>query len=306
MKIAISTSSFASFDRTPLDMLANANIHVVQNTLGRVLTETEAIDLFQNCIGVIAGTEPLTAKVMQAVPSLKVISRCGVGLNSVDMQAAKEHKISVHTTSSPVQAVAELVLGLAISLLRHIPKGHKDICAGHWKKRGGHLLQGKKLGIIGLGRIGTRVAEIFSTLGCEIAYYDPYLAEGKYPYTAMNLQDLLAWADMVSLHCPPSAKPLLGQKELRFMQKGAWLINTARGGLVHEDALYECLLDGHLAGAALDVFEVEPYVGPLTTLDNVILSPHCASYAKESRIQMEVEATYNLLNSLGIKCQFPA
>ncbi len=304
MKMAISTTSFAKFDNTSLDLLKN-HFSIVQNVTGRVLTEAEAMVLFTDCVGIIAGTEPLSKKLMQSLPSLKVISRCGVGLNSVDIMAAKERNIKVCTTAAPTQAVAELTLGFALSLLRHIPVAHADITKNLWQKRGGHLLQGKKLGIIGLGNIGQRVAEIFSVLGCSIAYFDPntkIISQHK----AMSMQDLLAWADIITLHCPPTANTLIGKKELELMPKNSWLINTARGELIDEQALYKQLASGHLAGAALDVFETEPYTGPLSTLENVILSPHCASYAKESRIKMEMEATYNLLNALGIKCQLPA
>ncbi len=304
MKVAISTSSFASFDRTPLDMLHAAHLEIIHNTSGRTLTELEAIDLLQGCTAVIAGTEPLTAKLMQNTPSLKVISRCGVGLNSVDMQAAKKQNITVCTTNTPADAVAELTLALALALLRHIPQGHASIINGQWQKRGGHLLQNNNIGIIGLGHIGKNVAKIFSALGCNIAYYDPHIP-AQTPYISMKLHDLLQWAHIVTLHCPPSANPLLGPHELKLMRPQTWLINTARGGLIHEESLYTVLASGHLAGAALDVFESEPYSGPLSTLDNIILSPHCASYAKESRIKMEMEATNNLLNTLRIKCQLP-
>ncbi len=299
MQIAISTSSFAKFDAKPLKLLKSANITVKQNSLGRVLTEDEAINLFQGCTGIIAGTEPLTAKLMQALPDLKVISRCGTGLNSVDLHAARAHNITVCTTSSPVDAVAELTLGFALGLLRNIPRAHNDICNGIWKKHGGNLLKGKKVGIVGLGNIGQKVAKIFSSLGCIIAYHDPYLSHDT-SYTSMDFKYLLAWADIITLHCPPTNTTLINAEELELMQPHALLINTARGGLINEQDLYNHLNSGKLGGAALDVFEVEPYKGPLSKLENVILSPHSASYAKESRIQMEQEATLNLLNALKI------
>ncbi len=299
MKIAINTASFGVFDQAPLNLLESKSIEIVKNDQGRVLNEQEAINLMQGCIGIIAGTEPLTAQVMKAVPTLKVISRCGVGVDSVDLEAAKARNIKVFTTpKAPTQAVAELTLGLCLSLLRHINQGHMDIISGKWHKRGGFLLQDKKVGIIGLGRIGLRVAQILQSLGAKIAYYD--IEEKNVDFKCMPLDSLLSWADIISLHCPLGLqkRALLGPREFEFMQD-SWLINTARGGLVDENALYKHLNSGYIRGAALDVFEIEPYLGKLAKLDNVVLSPHCAAYARESRIAMEMEATTNLLSVLG-------
>ncbi len=299
MKIAISTTSFGVFDQTPLNLLKSCGLSIVLNDKKRVLSESEVIELLQGCVGLIAGTEPLTAKVMKT-SGLKVISRLGVGLNSVDVQAAKDLNIKVFTTTSPSQAVAELTLGLALSLLRNIVQGHTHIKAGHWQKQGGFLLQGKKVGIIGLGQIGLKVANIFNFMGADIAYFDINKKAENYPY--MPLEQLLKWANIITLHCPLGTSPLLGAKQLELMQ-GKWLINTARGGLIDEQALYEHLHSGHILGAALDVFENEPYSGPLKTLENIILSPHCASFAKEERIKMEMQAANNLITSLGLSCQ---
>ncbi len=299
MKIAISTSSFGVFDQAPLNLLQSNSLEVIQNDKGRTLNEQESISLLNGCVGIIAGTEPLTAQVMKASPSLKVISRCGVGVDSVDLEAAKARNIKVFTTpKAPTQAVAELTLGLCLSLLRNIVTGHADIITGQWQKRGGFSLHGKRVGIVGLGRIGLRVAQIFEALNAEIAYYD--IEEKDEGYNFMPLHDLIAWANVITLHCPLGLqkRALIGPRELKLMQ-GKWLINTARGGLVDEKALYEHLHDKHIMGAALDVFQNEPYAGPLTKLDNVILSPHCAAFARESRIAMEMEATINLLNALG-------
>ncbi len=303
MKIAISTSSFAVFDRTPLDLLKENSIDIVLNNTGRVLTEAEVMELLQGCTGIIAGTEPLSAKVMDNIGSLQVISRLGVGLDGVDLEAAKERNIAVFTTPhAPSQAVAELTLGLSLTLLRNIVKHHNIIQSGQWQKHGGFLLQGKKVGIIGLGCIGLKVANLFEAFGANIAYYDVQRKKCKFTY--MPLDEILSWAQIVSLHCPLDSQnaPLLGRDELSLMQE-AWVINTARGGLVDEQALYENIQNGRILGAALDVFEVEPYLGVLRELDNVILSPHSASFAKEARIAMEMEATHNLLNALGLTCR---
>ncbi len=305
MKVAITTSSFAQYDDEPLRLLKENNLQVVLNPHGRAITEDEAITLLEGCVAVAAGTEPLSARVLQALPELKVISRCGVGMDSVDLEAAKKHGIVVkNTPDAPTQAVVELTLGLALDLLRQVSRMDRDLRAGVWKKRMGNLLQGKKLGLIGYGRIGRAVAQAFKPLGVEISFFDPMIKEADCP--RRELSALLAWADIISLHCskPKDGKPVIGAGEFKFVKPGAYLINCARGGLIDESALYQNLKDGRLSGAALDVYSKEPYSGPLTELDNIILIPHVGSYARESRIRMEVETITNLiaaLQELGLK-----
>lgn len=307
MKIAITTSSFGEFSHEAIQLLKDNKIEFVLNPHGRTLTEDEVIKILDACVGVAAGTEALTARVMDAVPSLKVISRCGIGTDNVDLEAAKERGIVVRNTpDAPTQPVVELVLGLALDLARKFSAMDRDLRQKVWKKRMGNLLSGKKIGIIGFGRIGKRVGRTFSLLDCPVAFYDPYLegdqdmGHGCGTATKMNLETLLPWADLITLHCPKTndAKAMLADDELKLMKEGAWIINAARGGLVDEASLYAALNTKHLAGAALDVFVKEPYEGPLSELDNVIITPHIGSYAKESRIAMETETIKNLLSEL--------
>ena len=299
MKIAITTSSFAKFSQEPLDLLRERGIEYVCNDTGRALTEDEVVEILRGCVGVAAGTEPLTRRVMEALPELKVISRCGVGMDSVDQVAAEERGIVVcNTPDAPTLAVAELTLGYALDLLRHVTRMDRDLRVGVWKKRMGNLLRGKKVGIVGLGCIGHAVARLFAACGAEVAYADPYAREKAYP--RKELDDLLGWADMVTLHCPKprDGSTLLDARRLGLMRPGTWLINAARGGLVDEAALHDLLASGHLAGAALVTFGKEPYEGPLKALDTIILTPHIGSYAKEARIRMEVDTIKNLLQAL--------
>jgi len=301
MKIAITTSSFAQFSSEPLQLLDEQGITYVLNPHGRKLIEGETVELLQGCIGVAAGTEPLTPEVMDALPELKVISRCGTGMDNVDLKGAADRGIIVRNTpDGPTLAVAELTLGYALDLMRQITRMDRELRSGVWKKRMGNTLQGKKLGIIGFGRIGSMVADVFAPFGVEVAFSDLIVESNK--FKKMSLAELLLWADILSLHCTRGAGEcsLLGEEQLRTMKPGGWIINASRGGLVDEDALYQLLQSGHLAGAAIDVFEREPYVGPLTELDTVILSPHIGSYAKESRIQMEIDTIKNLLDALEV------
>lgn len=297
--IFVSTTSFAKHDPLPLKLLKDAGMDVQLNPYGRKLTTDECLHLYKEIDGLIAGTEALTADVLKSAQNLKVISRCGVGTDNIDWEAARQQGIQVfNTPDSPTLAVAELTVGLILALLRHIPSSDRDVRAGKWQKRMGNLLQGKKVGIIGLGRIGQQVAELIVALGAQVAYCDP--AVKKAGYTSLSLDELLSRSDIVSLHLTGEAsdKPLLGSKELRQMRKGSWLINCARGGMVDENALYQVLQEGQLAGAALDVFAEEPYNGPLAKLGNVILTPHIGSYAIEARVEMETQAAKNLIEGL--------
>lgn len=296
MNIFISTSSFAEYDKLPLKLLGDTGMKAQVNPYKRQLTREECLLHYKDIDGLIAGTEALTAEVLQSAPKLKVISRVGVGLDNVDIAAARKRGIKVfNTPDAPTAAVAELTLGLMLALLRHIPRGDREIRAGKWQKRMGNLLKGKKVGIIGLGRIGQKVAELVQALGAQVIYCDP--AVDKKDYKKLTLDELLAQADIVTLHLSGGGT-LLGKNELQHMKQGSYLINCARGGIVDEVALAQLLQEGWLAGAALDVFNREPYTGPLAKLDSVILTPHIGSYAIESRVEMEVEAVKNLIEGL--------
>ncbi len=307
MKIAITTSSFAKFSDEPLRLLKARGIEAVLNPHGRALTEDEAMELLRGCAGVAAGTEPLTRRVMEALPELRVISRCGVGMDSVDLNAAKEKGIAVRNTpEGPTRAVAELTLGFALDLMRQVTLMDREVRAGIWKKRTGFLLQGKRVGVVGFGRIGRAVAGVFHAMGCETGFFDPFVTGGEAGCVRMELDALLAWADIVTLHCakPGDGSLVLDAARIKSMKKGAWLINAARGGIVDEEALAAALREGALSGAALDVFAKEPYSGPLAELPTAVLTPHIGSYAREARIGMEVDTIRNLLealDSLGVK-----
>ncbi len=297
--IFISTSSFSEYDKSPLKLLNDAGLDIQLNPYKRQLTKEECLHHYQDIEGLIAGTEALTAEILKSAGNLKVISRCGTGLDNVDLEAAKQLGIQVfNTPDAPTMAVAELTVGLMLTLLRHIPRMDRDIRAGKWQKRMGNLLQRKTVGIIGFGRIGQKVGNLVQALGAQVVYCDP--AVNKTDYKKMPLEELLSQSDIVTLHLSGGGKekPLLGDRQLRIMKKGAWLINCARGGVLDEEALAMVLKEGWLAGAAIDVFMQEPYNGPLAKLDNVILTPHIGSYAVESRVEMEIEAAKNLIKGL--------
>ena len=301
-KSAITTTSFAKFDDQPLQLLKDTGFDVVVNPYGRKLTGDEVVELAADAVGLIAGTETLDRTVLEKLQLLKVISRCGVGMDNVDLEAAKQLNIKVFNTPfGPTLAVAELTVGLILDLLRKITFMDREMRAGIWEKRMGNLLRGKRVGIIGFGRIGQKTGELLRTFGCEISYYDSVRILGlkDLRIKRMEMDELLRKSDIVTIHVSGKyVKPLLGAKELEMMKKGAWLVHVARGGVVDEEALLSTLKDGHLAGVALDVFEKEPYNGPFKELDNVILTPHIGSYAKEARVKMEMQAAKNLIEGL--------
>ncbi len=301
MKAAVTTSTFAEFSDEPLRLLREKGVDIIMNPHGRALTEDEAIGLLAGCAGVAAGTEPLTRRVLDALPDLRAIARCGVGMDNVDLEAAREKGIAVTSTpDGPTRAVAELTLGFALDLCRRIRLMDAELRAGIWKKRMGNLLEGKRVGVVGYGRIGRAVAALFTLMGCDVAFSDPFVDAGA--HSKYELAALLERSDILTLHCarPKDGKPVLAAAELARLPRGALVINAARGGLIDETALAQALQSGRLDGAALDVFEREPYAGPLAALPNVILTPHAGSYAKEARINMEIGTVKNLLQSLGL------
>jgi D-3-phosphoglycerate dehydrogenase len=299
-KIAITTTTFGEYDKEPLNLLDMNGFHVKLNPYQRRLKKGEVIELCKDAIGIIAGTETLDADIMETLTTLKVISRCGTGTDNVALVDADRIGIKVYNTpDAPTSAVAELTVGLMINLLRNISLMEKELRMGQWKKRMGNLLCEKRIGIKGFGRIGKKVAELLRPFGCEIAYADPFVEDGLLGLQRMSLKDMLYWADIVTIHVGVHEK-LMGEKEFQCMKEGALIINTSRGGVVDETILYEYLRNGHLSGAALDVFDIEPYTGPLRELDNVILTPHIGSYAIEARVEMERQAVENLLKGLGI------
>ena len=297
-KILVSTSSFGKADAAPLHLLRE-NFDVELNPFGRKLTTEEFISLTKDVVGVIAGVETITAEALLMRPNIKVISRCGVGLDSVDLATCETMGIKVYNTPlAPVDSVAELTVALMLNLLKNVSRMDTKLKAGQWEKMTGLMLRGKQVGIIGMGRIGTRVAKLLEAFSVKLTYTDfRYMKNG---YTFLPLDELLKQSDIVTLHATPSNnQPIIGPQEIDKMKDGAYLINTARGKSVDEAALIDGLQCGKLVGAALDVFPKEPYTGELCHMENVILTPHVASSAKESRVTMELEAAKNLIAGLG-------
>lgn len=297
MRVLCTTSSFnAPFPE---------GYEVIKNPYKRKLTEEEILNLIgeTNPDAIAAGVEPLTRSVMERSSNLKVISRCGSGLDSVDLAAAKDLKIQVfNTPDAPVVPVAELTILFILSALRNIYSLDKKIRKNIWESYQGALLNGKTVGLIGCGRIGTYVAKILKAFGCEVVGFDISFKNHKICQMT-DINTLLKKSDIISLHVPVNQTNyhLIGQEAFDIMKHGVIIINTARGGLIDEKVLLKELESGKVKFAAMDVFEEEPYRGALLSCkENTILTPHIASSAKEARKKMEEETVNNLVKALSL------
>jgi D-3-phosphoglycerate dehydrogenase len=300
--ILITTSSFGTMDASPLAALRHAGFNPILNPHCRKLTEDEAIALIteHQPVGIVAGVEPLTRRVMTSGSQLKAIARCGIGMDSVDLDAAKELGIRVtNTPDAPTQAVAEITLGAMICLLRGIDRSSSAIHGGQWERPMGSLLACQTVGILGMGRIGTRLVSLLKPYGCRILAHDPVVT--SFPdVTMVDAQTLYSQSDIVSVHVPymEQTHHLINASVIEAMKPGAFLLNYSRGGLVDETALERALSEKRLGGVAMDCFEQEPYTGPLRNYPNAVLTGHIGSYAREGRVIQETQAVENLLSSL--------
>jgi phosphoglycerate dehydrogenase-like enzyme/MoaA/NifB/PqqE/SkfB family radical SAM enzyme len=290
-----------SFDRRSIPEGSALEI-AYENRIGGRIEGDELVEAAKGAAGVIAGTERFTRDVLSRLPDLKVISRVGVGTDSIDMEAAKEMGIKVcNTPEAPVNAVAEHAAGLLLCVMKRLCAHDRGMRSGGFKPIGGALLEGKRVGVIGYGRIGKRFSSLMAAFGADVRWFDPHVeGDGK---RAGTLEELLEWSDIISLHASldGAGKRLIGRGELQKCRKGVIIINTARGELIDEEALVWALDSGIVGGAGLDVFEKEPYEGRLTGFDCVVTTPHVSSNVKETRDAMEKEAVANLEKAIAGK-----
>jgi D-3-phosphoglycerate dehydrogenase len=240
--------------------------------------------------------------VLDGAKRLRVVARAGIGLDNIDAKECERRGIKVlNTPEASVVSVAELAIGLMLCLLRRITKADAQIRAKVWDRGAlmGGELEGRTLGIIGFGRIGRAVAARAKAFGMHVVAYDPYVKSAD--VRLVPLQQLLAEADIVTIHTALTAESsgMLGRRELAQMKNGALLINTARGAVIDEDALYEALSSGKLAGAALDVLPREPYDGKLLSLESIVFSSHVGANTYEAQRRIGKEITRKIREALG-------
>lgn len=285
-RLLVTPTSFGKSDpsqRTELEALVG---QVIYNPTSRPLSSVDLQALLPGVDGYIAGLDVIDRAALQSADRLKVIARYGVGVDNVDLAAAKEQGIIV--TNAPGAnsvSVAELAIALLLALARQLPEAFSATRQGGWPRLNGMTLEGKCVGLLGLGAIGKQVARRLAAFDCRVAAYDPVpdreFAQA-HGVSLLPLEQVLAQADFISLHLPllPETRGLVNAAFLAQMKPGACLVNTARGELVDELALADAITHGRLRGAALDVFTVEPpgKDHPLLALPQVIVTPHCASH----------------------------
>lgn len=289
-------------DPAPLELLQTKGLEVVPNPYGRKLTEDEIISHLQGVDGLLAGLEPLNATVFKSCPQLKAIARVGIGMDNVDLDAAKAAGIKVSNTPEDLTAaVAEMTLAAALILSRSILPANNALHQKRWSKSIGIGLKNNKVLIIGYGRIGRRVAELFRVFGAQIMVCDPVIKQDnlKPGEQLVELTNGLKSAGMISLHAGGN-DPILTPAEFQSMKKGVMILNSARGSLIDERALIDALNSGKVASAWLDTFPDEPYSGKLTEYDQILLTPHMSTYSVQCRKDMELTAVNNLLLDLGV------
>jgi len=286
-------------------MFTERGYEIKRNNTGRPYEKEEMLKLIRDIDGIIIGIDELSAEIIEGADALKVISKYGIGLDNIDINTATNKKIIVTSTpTANVDAVADLAFGLILSLARRIPEADKKTKSGKWEKIIGKSVWEKTLGVIGLGKISRQVVKRAIGFEMNILAFDIVKDKKfvqKYGIKYVNLEKLLRKSDYITIHIPlnDATRGMISYEELEKMKKNAFLINTSRGGIVDEEALYDALRNNKLRGAALDVYNNEPLrESPLKELDNMIMTPHIGAYTEEAIENMSIQAAQNLIDVL--------
>ena len=297
MKVFVSTHPFGATSNIPMKLVEENGIDLRVNEYGRKMTSEELAQDIKDAEVLVAGTEKITEEVLKNAPNLKLISRVGIGLDGIDFDLCKKYGVRVaYTPDAPTMAVAELCVGLMLDLARKISQTNYNLKYKNiWHRHMGMLLYGKTVGIFGMGRIGKSLIHLLNGFNVKFKVCDiePDIAFGRlYNVEFVSKDELLKESDIVSINIPLKKDTInfITNKELLLMKESAILINTARGGIVNEDDLYDAIKNKTIAAAAVDVFEEEPYNGRLKELDNILLTCHMGASTVDSRTDMEVQA----------------
>jgi len=302
-RVFISTVPFGEIDAKPISLLkSESQCDFFINPLGRKLKPDEVPQYIEDCEIIIAGTEQLNIESLKKAKNLKMISRVGIGLDNVALNYAKSKGIAVsYTPDAPSAAVAELTMSHILNGLRHTPLTDRKLRDGIWQRHMGKRLGDSKIGIIGTGRIGSKVLKHLQGFSPAKIYVHDIKPDHNlyelYNATYVDLKTIYSQCDVISIHIPLNKKnyPLIGSEEINLMKRNVFLINTSRGGIIDEEVLYNALSENKIAGAAIDVFNNEPYSGKLIHLDNCYLSCHMGSCTEDCRFEMELKATEEAL-----------
>ena len=306
-RVLVTPTSYGKFNPDLKSDLENQVHDVIYNETGRPLSSKQVAAFLPKVHGYIAGLDEIDQVALEAADSLKIIVRYGVGYENVDLAAARQKGIIVsNTPGANATSVAELAMCLILMLARHIEPATQALKQGGWPRLKGLSLEGKTIGIIGLGAIGKKLAQRLTSFNCHLIACDPLpdieFVE-KYNLELVDLETLRLHSDFISLHCPvlPETRHLVNENFLNSTKKGAYLINTARGELIDESALMRALNTGQIAGAALDAFEKEPPdpTNPLLQSEKVICTPHLGAQTDGSTNNMGEMALNECLRVLG-------
>ncbi len=289
-RVLVTATSYAMNDSTLRSDLESAVGEVIYNPTQHPLTAHELAAMIKGIDGMIAGLDEINHEVFEAADCLRIVARYGVGLDRVDLDAAKKKGIIVTSTpGANATSVAELTVGLMIALARHITEANRRTKLGEWPRLKGTTLKGQTIGLLGLGAIGSRVGHMLSGFECRVIGYDPLIGRDEAAKTGvewMERDEVIRRADFLSLHMPlvPANENLLNGERIGMMKDGVYLINTARSELVDEEALIEALHSGKVAGAALDTFRHEPPEAshPLLQFEQVIVTPHTGAHTDDA------------------------
>ena len=296
IKVFVSTFPFGQTDPKAAELIMNQGWELEFNPYGRKITLSELKVMLTGVDALIAGTEELNKETLELANNLKLISRVGIGLDGIDWKEIKRRKIEVaYTPEAPTLSVAELTLGFILDLSRGITNTTVNMRNRVWERYSGMELTGKTVGIIGLGRIGKTLVRLLEPFNCKILVNDIKADEEfikKNNLTLAKKEVIYKEADFVTLHVPLTklTRNLINEEVFKLMKKDAFLINDSRGPVVSEKALYKALKQDQIKGAAIDVYEKEPYSGILCELNNIILTSHMGSCSEESRRAMEIGA----------------
>ena len=252
---------------------------------------------------IVRSETKVTEEVINAATHLRVIARAGTGVDNVDVEAAtRKGVIVMNAPEGNTISAAEYTISMLLALSRNIPKAYLSLKEKRWERKRfmGTEVYGKILGVVGLGRIGSEVAKRAQGLQMRVIAHDPFVAE-RTGITLFGLEELLTQVDYLTVHTPLTSltKGMIGEREIGLMKKGARIINCARGGIIVEDALYDALKEGRIAGAALDVFEKgRPFDSPLLELDSTVLTPHLGASTKEAQKRVAVVIASQVIDAL--------
>lgn len=308
-RIFVSWPGYSATDAETGGRLVAAGYELILEPKLGARSAGELIALMRDAAGAIVSTDPFTAEAIAANPSLKVIARVGVGSDSIDHDAARRAKVAITITPGMnMTAVADQTLAMMLAIARKVVGQDANVKAGRWERVGAMTpseLAGKTVGLIGAGAIGQAVARRVRAFDARVIFFDPRIENLADAERMQTLEQLLEASDIVSLHVPmlPETRNLIGAQAIARMKPGAVLINTARGGIVDEAALFTALREGRLSGAALDVFETEPpNATVIRDVPNLLCSAHMGGLSHESIRRMTVSATDSVLAVLSGEC----